>query len=457
MTSIHNYKVQINPENIEKAIANYQSKAPYPVTAGMEMERFIIKNEDKQLPDSKLHNAFYKALHAVLDDKTSVEPGAHMIEIKTGVHKSSKTLTKEMIDNISALKDVARKHNITVLDTSDIPHISINEIKRNLISEKDPITNTTRRTPAIIKAYEDQGFNAMVSYGMNTVSTQFTHSVNNADQIHSWAKIHSAFMPLYYAVFENRNRNEHGWHGAMSARKNMGDRCLITDYIFEAKDGNDFAEKYIDFVTNSPIYLVLDENGEDKILNAPTTFNNLPKSQQTLGNFLQAASFNWGVCKIKTIFDEDKIQQGEFELSNMLLEVRDFDVSDDSIPVIANWLYSLVSNEYNIFEVETRFEEIGMPIVSDPIAAKQMIRECLDNVGSASNMFLDAPFGNKGKTLRDVINEVIIPISYETGADAKTIKSWKDIASSKNSPFNHSANKNVTNNNIFKINQVAFA
>jgi len=431
MTKVNNYKTTVDLEQVKNAINKYQS-TQQKITAGMEMERFVL-TEKGELPSPRLHDIFYKALVGKLGENTSVEPAAHEIEIKTAPHSSASEISNELLHNLHTLKQTAKEHGLKISDTSNKPHTDINMLRDNLVSMVDPITGLKRRGPAIINDCREKGINALVDYTVSTTSIQLTHSVKNAEQLYRWAKIHSALMPLYYAAFENRTR-ENNKHEAMLTRKSMGDRFLVADYLFQSEDSQDFTNRYIDFVTNSPLYSVLDEKGQDKPLSKITTFNQLPEEEKTLGNLLQAASFNWGVYKIKMIIDEDKLQHGELELSNMLLEVRDFDSSDNAISAIANWIYPLVADESNLDAMECYLEDFGIPVSSNPISALNIIREALDKVGLEEN-YLETKIGNEGKTLRNLVEEVIIPVSYSANLGEKNLENWIEIVKSQKPIF----------------------
>lgn len=438
MTHINNHLEKANLNSIKNALTGFSAKFNSTVTAGMEVEKFLMK-EDGSLPNAKDNDALYVDLLNELGDKTSTEPGSHMMEVKSAAHSCGRTIGADLLDKIGTLREIAASHKIKLLDTSDMPtHVSIQSLRDNLVSMKDPITKLVRRGPEIIQSCKDRNFNEIVDYTVSTSSVHFTHSTRGIDQLHRWAKVHSTLMPLYYAVFENRERNE-GKHSAMEVRGNMGDRFLISDYIFQAKDGEDFAEKYIEFVTNSPMYSILDAKGQDKAFSEATTFNDLPEEEKTIGNFLQAASFNWGVCKVKPIIDTEALHQGEFKLSNLLLEARDFDAADESIPVISNWLYTLVKSEENLLEIENRLEDIGVPILSNPEEALELVKKSLQEVGSENSEYLETAIGNKNNSLRDLIKQVILPIANNNMCQT-SLNNWKDIANSEKPIFNKAEN-----------------
>lgn len=107
MTKVNNYQRKVTREELIKAIKTYRKKDATR-TVGMEMERFILK-EDGTLPDARTHDVLYIALRKSLGENASVEPGAHMIEIKTGVHKEAVSLHREMSETFAALRREAKE------------------------------------------------------------------------------------------------------------------------------------------------------------------------------------------------------------------------------------------------------------------------------------------------------------------------------------------------------------
>jgi hypothetical protein len=434
MTKVNNYQIQANGEALGKAIKNYR-KPTGPRTMGMEMERFLLKRDGK-LPDRHDHNALYLALCKVLHEKASVEPGSHMIEIKTGVHEHADSLVQELLMNLDILKTEARKIGLVVTPTSDLPGFPVTQLSGNLISRIDPETGKTRRVWEMMKAYEQNGWTDVANWGCGTTSIQLTHSVDDADTLHRWARVHAALSPLYFAVFENRSRSSQGLHEGIRLRRLMNERGLVADYVFKARNGVDFVDRYIEFILTNQLLTILDEKGQDIALARPTAFNDLPVADQTLGTLLQSASFYWNVCKIKLILDERRLQTGEIKLENLLLEVRDMDVSDAAVPAIAGWFSTLTESETSLFEVEARLESIGIPVCSDPALAEKRTRDALTAVENDPR-YLETVFGDadQGTILRDAITQIILPMLRNSGDPAHAIPSWEEAATSKVPPF----------------------
>ncbi len=425
MTKVNDYQVKVKPERMVKALNLYQNNSTK-VTKGMEMEHFLLKR-DGSLPNASLHDKFYVSAKRALGDDVSAEPGAHMIEIKTHPHDNHADLISNLKKNLRTLKNVANIHSLKILNTSDIPNIPIQQIRENLASKKDPASGQVRRVE-VLEDLINGGLKQFQDYVLRTTSIQLTHSIKDIDKMHRWAKIHCALMPIYYTVFENRTRTGKT-HDALNIRRSLGEQGLIASYIFQAEDGEDFAEKYVEYVANTDMYTVFDENGDNQTVIPPVKFINLPKEKQTLGNFMKAASYNWGVCKIKPSIDNEALEKRNIALSNLLLEVRDFDTSEKGANIISEWLCTLTENEENLIEIEARLEDAGIPICTDPTKALKLIRESLYEVETKEN-YLDTSYG-ENSTLRDAIKEVMIPMTRSS----KHAKTWLNISNSTKPPF----------------------
>ncbi len=434
MTKVNNYQVQANGEDLGKAIKNYH-KSSGPRTMGMEMERFLLRRDGK-LPDIQDHDALYMALRKALHDKASVEPGSHMIEIKTGVHEHADTLSRELLMNLDILKTEAERLGLAVTPASDFPGFPAPVLSGNLISRIDPETGKTRRVWEMMKAYEQNGWTDIANWGCGTTSIQLTHSVEDADTLHRWTRVHAALSPLYFSVFENRQRSPQGIHEGIRLRRLMKERGLIAGYVFKAEDGVDFVDKYIEFILANQLLTTLDEKGQDIALARPAAFNDLPAADRTLGTLLQSASFYWNICKVKLILDESLLQTGEIKLENLLLEVRDMDVSDAAVPAIAGWFSTLTESETSLFEVEARLESMGVPVCSNPALAEKRTKDALIAVESDPR-YLETIFGDadQGTILRDAITQIVLPMLRNSGDPAHAIPLWEAAAASKAPPF----------------------
>ncbi|MCI5059458.1 MAG: hypothetical protein MRY79_00135 [Alphaproteobacteria bacterium] len=433
MTTIHSYNTQVDRDGFARAVKSFSSSSPR--TAGVEMERFMLKS-DGSLPDKTLHDILYTNLFERLGKSgVSVEPSAHMIEIMSKPHTDADSVVQEMRNNISVLHEEAGRLGLEVVPSSDLPNIPLDRLLHNFVNKVDPVHKIVRRAYELPHAYKKHGWDNIMTYSCTTTSMHFTHSVQNANQLHRWAKVHYALSPLYYTIFENRTRDAKGKHAALSRRKELGERGLVADYVFDSYDGDEFIERYVQFVSDTVMPAILDEKGNNETLEKPLKFDELPQDRHTLGNFLQAASFAWNVCKLKPIIDPESLEGGDLRLKNLLLEVRDFDSSEGSLPVIAHWLCALTQSEENLVAVENALEELGMPICTDPKYAKEKINEALAGVESTRG-YLNIPYGTRENgTLRDLIGKIVLPVLIRSGGNVEQIKTWHKISKASDSIF----------------------
>lgn len=424
MTTTPNHTIPANGSTLTSLLNEFHTAASR--TAGMEMERFLVKS-DNSLPSAQEHDEFYRALYDTIGDSTSVETGAHMIEIKTGIHDDPLDMSGELNAHLSTCKRLAEQFGLLVVPSSDMKGYTPHALLQNPVSRVDPVTSKVRRAYEMPKAYLKQGWDHMAAYGCSTTSIQLTHSVTDADHLYRWAKVHSAMAPLYYAVFENRTRQDDHRHTALAVRRSLGRQGLIADYVFNARNAEDFVNQYAQFVTNTKMLTMLDDKGQDYMLARPMKFDDLPEENRTLGNLLQAASCSWNVCKIRAVVDEDSLPTGNMSLKHLLIEARDMDVSDKAVPAIAGWFFALTESDDSLAQAEYALESLGIPVLSNPQLAGERSNVAL-NLIERSQGYLDLPYGDR--TLRDAVREVILPILRASGDPGNALPLWKDVAAS---------------------------
>ncbi len=436
MTHISPSQIPATGEELARAIKSYRSDSP--VTAGMEMELFLL-NRDRSLPTPQTHDKFYKSVRQSLGDRISVEPGAHMIELKSGVHRDAVLLTKDLLGVLGQVTEHAAAHGLQVQPSSDLPGFPVGQLAANLVSRTDPETGKVRRVREIVDACKTHGWTNISDWGASTTSIHYTHSVADAGQMHRYAKVHAAMMPVYYAALENRTR-ENGVHDGLRLRRMMGARGLVAPYVFTAEDGNDFADRYVAAVQSNQILTMLDRGGHDAALPRPMTFRELEPEARNVGNLMHAASASWNVCRIKPIIDQRAARSGNLGLSDLLLEVRDLDVSREAVPAIAGWLQTLTRSESALSEAEIRLETLGVPVISNPRAAGLRTVAALAAV-EISPRTLDTHFGDprRNLTVRDAVEQVILPMMASDQSSASALGLWTTVAASPTAVFKHNA------------------
>jgi hypothetical protein len=242
-------------------------------------------------------------------------------------------------------------------------------------------------------------------------------------------------MPVYYAALENRIRKD-GVHEGLMQRRMMGDRGLVAPYVFAAKDGEDFVDRYVAAVQKNQMLTMLDRKGQDTELPRPMTFGELDPDSRTLCNLQHAASVSWNVCRIKPIVDREASKVGDIQLSNLLLEVRDMDVSRAAVPAIAGWLHKLTGSDSALEEAEMRLEALGVAVLSNPKMAGLRTVAALAEIEKSSRT-LDTVFGDPaaGTTVRDAVRQVILPMLASGNDTPEALELWGRVATSQTPVF----------------------
>lgn len=388
------------------------------VFGGLEAE-FNLRRIDGTLPDAQDNDRFYVACHQSLGDVVSVEPGAHMIEIKTQNPASDpKKVMTQFSSSYAVLDRIAHDQGLIIANRADMNDVSLGMLCANLISSIDPATVQNRHLDVKMEAADRIVGKALRAHACSTASIQYTHAVTDADNLHRWMRVHYAMMPLYLSVFDNSQREENGIHTAITRRADLGERGLMRINPFEAKNGFDLMERYSELLTDLPLLLFTDGNGNLASPKTKTVFGDLSPSLQNVGNFMAVANGLWTSCKIKPLFNAFYPEK----LDHLLLEVRDMDTGLRNITPVVHLFAPMTRQAQNVGYLEHLLErEAGIPLTYRPKVAFNMSVNSLEAVRTTPG--LAVTFG--AITMRDAVDRIIIPVLKRFNPQGQVV--WKEF------------------------------
>lgn len=383
------------------------------------------------------------------------EPGAHMMEVVSSaqtvgnahhIPNEIAALVSNLAESGASLSvsqedidaEKAKEHHFRVADNAlgrgelFISPFTVaafaraDECRANLITprSKPGSKDYSDRPRLMMKSFSQWLDPVAVPYPVTNVCVHLTHGVR--DEIHAFemSRLQAAMMPFLFVLAENRPPYQNGStartdiHTGLQARSalnlktefNQAQRGMAPDFLFEAKDHEEFIHRFIDYVCAQPMMAYWDHDGNFNASDPsdPVTPTNMHgKGPETVDQFILAASGFWWNFKYK-------FRAGEGP-SGILHELRDFDTSPDSVKNMSLMMGMLAMDNDIRADFISRLEnKYGIPIMSDPMAAKTIIdqntKSALRRGNSGQERFLLTPFGNNGHTMLELLRNDLMPL-----------------------------------------------
>lgn len=423
-------KYLLQPITSLEEIKSFHFKSAHPDErlAGLEEEIFIHASK-QGLPlagheqNVELERDLLTA-HPRLDaDGVSLEPGAHMIETKTDAFPAA--LQNCIVDQIELrrsviLYDCGRK-NLVRSPYSSLPHVSPQQAMDNLVQRVDENPERGDRQITLMDVFRRR-VQPAAHYPVYSVGEQYTHGVSDPDELLQTKRVLYALAPLIYNLFDNSppfiNGERQTVHPVIDLRLRLGRAGLIDAAAFHAADGEDYVERKILETMDKPLYVTHDETG--RYVPVPdgkqVTFRELyEQGQGTKLLYLIAQLQGWPFLKDKLFHNE---KDGFYAIGN---EIRDLG-NGPAAPCMAASLFTPIVFDREFREglinlLETKY---GFTLVSDPATAYDIVRANLHAThlrvpaeGKDPKVFLNAPFGDRGHSQLEFLNEDLIPMLTE--------------------------------------------
>ncbi len=380
----------------------------------------------------------------------SNEPGAHMLEIKNDKPLNINA-THESVSDISRqirvlARAMAESNPGVILLPFAVTAFSTNEATRlNLIRQPNDPRHYDNRPHIFMKAFGQHAPNEYSQYyPVTNTAVHITQSPQSQRQAFEMAKLQTALMPFLHVVFENRppyqnaSNERMAIHTGMAIRKAMLERGLVREFVYKAQNEQQLVDGIISDTLNSDMLTYINHN--DDFTPTPKGTDIRPNNMgglgpETISQFEIAMSGKWGPLKFK-LADEKH---------GLLLELRDYDSAPDTVKNVTLLMNMLIGDEKRRAQLfDTLDKDYGIPVLRDPAKAKQVIKRNLDaalhrgdtdylkeHFGKASRRMLDTPFGNKGRTMHDLLRDTLLPMMkdhYAEKPESAMLDTWEFIA-----------------------------
>lgn len=356
----------------------------------------------------------------------SNEPGAHMIEIKTDPYilESIENIPREILTAQASVLRATKATGILQSPFAVVPFSSEKDCRANIISARKD-DDYSVRPRMLMDGIRDIMNESASAYPVMNTAVHWTHGVKSKRHAFEMSRMQAALLPFLLVLTENRPPYQNNdttrvkVHTGIDYRRSLAfnggidsKRGLIPEFTYAARDENEFVERLVDTVLESPMIFYFDN--DDNFTIAPKGLYLSPMDMKGYGHenvaqFEQALSGFWWSFKYKL---------GDKPSDAFLHELRDFDSGPEVVTNISLIGGMLALNDEARAEMFTRLEgKYGIPIMSDPLEARTIIKSNLDGAYHrgdkkyhTTDRHMEVPFGSKGHTMLDFLRSDLLPM-----------------------------------------------
>jgi hypothetical protein len=435
---------------------------------GAELEMmFMTRSADGfRLPSDYENFRLTKSITTVDTDKESSrtihwseEPGAHMGETISSPYEHSELhfindqiaanraaiarkaleleITQEELDEERNLVKAQKsdlvlpegpllKGQLLISPFSVVPFATPRECMANIISPRGQGRHYSDRPRRLMESFKLVMSPVASAYPVTNVCVHTTHGVRDRRQGFEMSRLQAGLMSYFYVITENRPPYQKGsekptlintaieYRRALNIKTkfNKAQRGMFPEFLFKAKNENQFFDMLIKTVLNTPMISYFDHEGRFTPI-APgeviTPANMKDKGPECVSQFSQAMSQFWWGFKYK-------MPAGEAP-SGLFHELRDFDCSPETVTNVTLIMGMLSQDDdERAAMIKLLDKKYGIPLMSDPIKAKVVIdkniagayhRGDLSYHSDSEGRHMNVPFGSKGHTMLDFHRDLL--------------------------------------------------
>jgi hypothetical protein len=341
------------------------------------------------------------------------------------------------------------KGNLVASPFAVMPFGPAEDALRNVISPRGHGEDYSDRPRLMVQSFSRAMSREATLYPVSNVAVHFTHGAHSLRHAFEMSRVQAALLPFFFILTENRPPYMHDrpervmHHTGLRARlalntlthENHQRRGLLPDFLFAARDENDFVARLIDRVMNAPMLAYYNHAGRftpvapgEKL--SPMAMQG--KGPQNVAQFELAMSEFWWSFKYK-------LPRGN--RAGLFHELRDFDSGPEVVNNIALIGGMLSLNDAARADMIRRLERrYGIPVMSDPETARKVIRHNMRGVyhrgnpaihTDAGTEHMQIPFGARGHTMLDFLRTDLLPMleqQYKGSAAASRLQNLRFVA-----------------------------
>ena len=418
--------------------------APEDIKSGFE-EEIIVYQPGGGLASPETNIALERTMkrHGITDDNSSLEPGAHQMEIKTGAHTSVTSTLNELLRHRQRLNASLDELGSVRCPYPIPPNVDGQTTLNNLITDwpaadKQGYEIRGERQRELMRAFTMHsndgrlfsappvgdslyhGLPEPTHYPTENTSVQATFGSTDWDTHLDIKRISQALLALHFNLLDSHPPfvKGHEWHfnkhQGLAARLALGKYGVITELPFQAVDGYDYFRRLVEDSFTRPMMTYPDENMNYRIAEQgklPTIkqwfAGDIPPGAPVTPNgmaFDMAFKQSWPTCK-------DKRFSGEC----LADEKRDMG-NGPATPTLAAALYwpLTVSQDFRNTLADILETDVGIPVRTDPNGAYEIIRNDLNRTlhrevtdrDRGIPRFLSTLMGTNGMTQLDLMRQL---------------------------------------------------
>lgn len=432
-----------------EAIQNGASTSPFgnepatPVTNEPEASQIETQSRAHRLSE----------IHFVGDEiaahRATILRRAREIEVTQDEINDRRRLLRANASQLRPPSEPLYKGNLVASPFAVMPFGPAQDAIVNIISPRGHGLEYSDRPRLMVQSFCRAMSREAVLYPVSNVAVHFTHGARTLRHAFEMSRLQAALLPFFFILTENRppymnDRPERIMHHtgirahlALNTRTpaNNQQRGLLPDFLFAARNEDDFIARMVDTVLAAPMIAYYDHNGTftpvapgEKLF--PMAMQG--KGPQNVAQFELAMSEFWWSFKYK-------LPRGN--RGGLFHELRDFDSGPEVVDNIALIAGMLALNDSARADMIKRLERrYGIPLMSDPETARTIIRRNLRGAYHRGNpsMHPDAgtahmqiPFGARGHTMLEFLRADLLPMleqQYKGTASAAKLHNLRFVA-----------------------------
>ncbi len=340
------------------------------------------------------------------------EPTSEMLEIGSdpGKPDSLKDIIDDSNAKIACLSQKAADIGLKRSYFQDLPNVTAKELLQNIV----PV----ERYQAFF-APPRKDMEAVAAYFSVCKSDQVSVSYHDPDHMLENIRRLYYLAPVIFMLTDNGSGFDEGvkfsGHAGMRHRASLGTRGGCPDYVFAAKNGDEYLQSHIANVMNNPLFVYYDEDG--KLIRLPSgkweSFNTLKaKGLNTATNYFFSESILWPDVKIAALRNKkDEVVNHRYEARMIGVGIHQH---QSALLIIAGLAFNPLFAE----KTDRLLKSFGFD-PADPNTTRAHLMQAYKDAREHDNAFLNIPYGTRHmidftKKFADLLEEAYLATNLET-------------------------------------------
>ncbi|MFK7839281.1 MAG: hypothetical protein AB8B83_03030 [Bdellovibrionales bacterium] len=339
------------------------------------------------------------------------EPTSEMLEVGSnpGTQNDLKTIINDTNEKIACLSQKAADIGLKRSYFQDLPNQTAKDLLKNIV----PV----ERYQAFFAPPRDD-MQAIAAYFSVCKSNQVSISYRDTNHLFDNIRRLYALTPVLFMLTDNGSGFDEGiafkGHAGMKHRAALKEKGGCPDYLFTAKNGDDYIKSHIDAVMHNPLFVYYDQEGNLVRLPSGTweSFHSLKnKGLNTATNYYFSESILWPDVKIAAL------KNAQDEVINHRYEARMFGVGIHQHVSALLIVAGLAFNDNFADKTDHLLKQFELDW-GNIETTQRHIHAAYKNARNHDGKFLDIPFGSTQmidftKKFADLLEEAYLSSDLE--------------------------------------------